>query len=173
MLKNLAAKNGLRPSSIFARGNAEVLINLMVVAAAVIFILWQGPGFALRVGQLFAIFAILAVSLNLVIGYSGLLSIAHVAFFGIGAYTVAVMTTNPAYEQLQGHVPHFAWPFFAALPLAMVLAGVVALFVGGVLSRFRDDLFVLVSFGFAIIVHRVFLFWLPVTRGPFGIHAIA
>ena len=55
----------------------------------------------------------------------------------------------------------------------MALAGLVALFVGGVLTRFRDDIFVLVSFGFAVIAHRVFLFWLPVTRGAFGIHQIA
>ncbi len=152
--------------------NLELLINLLVIAAALAFMLYQGQGFAVRIVQLFAIFAILAVSLNLVIGYTGLLSIAHVAFFGIGAYTVAVLTTNPAYEQVPGHIRYFDWTFFAALPVGMAIAGVVALFVGGVLSRFRDDLFVLVSVGFAVIVHRVFLFWQPVTRGAFGIHEI-
>ena len=180
MLKNLPVGGDLwkpllntRALSTYIRGNPELWINVFVIAGAVTFMLWQGTGFATRIGQLFAIFAILAVSLNLVIGYTGLLSIAHVAFFGIGAYTVAVLTTTPAYEQLPEHLPHFVWPFFPALFVAMALAGVVALFVGGVLSRFRDDLFVLVSFGFAVIIHRVFLFWLPVTRGAFGIHAIA
>jgi branched-chain amino acid transport system permease protein len=153
--------------------NLELLINLFVIAAALIFMIYQGPGFAIRIAQLFAIFAILVVSLNLVIGYTGLLSLAHVAFFGIGAYAVAVLTTNPAYEQVPGHIRYFDWTFFAALPVGMVIAGVVALFVGGVLSRFRDDMFVLVSVGFAVIAHRVFLFWQPVTRGPFGIHDIA
>ena len=153
--------------------NLELLINLFVIAAALIFMIYQGPGFAIRIAQLFAIFAILVVSLNLLIGYTGLLSLAHVAFFGIGAYAVAVLTTNPAYEQVPGHIRYFDWTFFAALPVGMVIAGVVALFVGGVLSRFRDDMFVLVSVGFAVIAHRVFLFWQPVTRGPFGIHDIA
>ncbi len=152
--------------------NVELLINILVIGAALAFMLFQGAGFAIRITQLFAIFAILAVSLNLVLGYTGLLSIAHVAFFGIGAYTVAVLTTSPAYEQVPGHIPHFEWTFFAALPVGMAIAGVVALFVGSVLSRFRDDLFVLVSVGFAVIAHRVFLFWQPVTRGAFGIHAI-
>ena len=154
-------------------GNIELLINLIVVVATIVFILSQGPGFGIRIAQLFAIFAILAVSLNLLIGYTGLLSLAHVAFFGMGAYSVAILTTSAAYEQVPGHIPHFGLSFFAALFVGMAVAGVVALFVGGVLSRFRDDIFVLVSVGFAVISHRIFLFWQPVTRGPFGIHAIA
>ena len=180
MLDGLKANNTLRllaAAPIRARArlgnNLELLINLLVIAAAMTFMLYQGPGFAIRIAQLFAIFAILVVSLNLIIGYTGLLSIAHVAFFGIGAYTVAVLTTSPAYEQVPGHIRQFGWTFFAALPVGMVIAGAVALFVGGVLSRFRDDMFVLVSVGFAVIAHRVFLFWQPVTRGAFGIHEIA
>ncbi|HIB12390.1 MAG TPA: branched-chain amino acid ABC transporter permease, partial [Dehalococcoidia bacterium] len=153
--------------------NLELVINIIVVVATLVFILSQGPGFGIRVAQLFAIFAILAVSLNLVLGYTGLLSLAHIAFFGVGAYSVAVLTTNPAYEQVAGHVPHFGLSFFAALFVGMGITGVVALFIGGILSRFRDDIFVLVSVGFAVISHRIFLFWQPVTRGPFGIHAIA
>lgn len=154
-------------------GNLELVINIIVVTATIVFILSQGSGFGIRIAQLFAIFAILAVSLNLVIGYTGLLSLAHVAFFGVGAYTVAVLTTDPAYEQVAGHIRHFGFSFFAALFVGMGITGVVALFVGLVLSRFRDDIFVLVSVGFAVISHRIFLFWQPVTRGPFGIHAIA
>ena len=180
MLDGLKANNPLRLFSAFparARArlgnNLELLINVLVITAALIFMLYQGPGFAVRIAQLFAIFAILVVSLNLVIGFTGLLSVAHVAFFGIGAYSVAVLTTNPEFEQVPGHIRYFDWTFFAALPVGMLIAGVVALFVGGVLSRFRDDLFVLVSVGFAVIAHRVFLFWQPVTRGAFGIHDIS
>ena len=61
--------------------NVELLVNILVIGAALAFMLFQGAGFAIRITQLFAIFAILAVSLNLVLGYTGLLSIAHVAFF--------------------------------------------------------------------------------------------
>ena len=152
----------------------ETGVIVFVAAIAVAFMITQGPGFAVRLAQVFGIWAILAVSLNLLIGYTGLLSVAHVGFFGVGAYTVAALTTNPAYEQLRAEVmPVLALPFFVALPIGMVLAGLVALFVGSVLARFRTDIFVLVSFSFAIIAHSVFLNWRPVTRGPFGIHEIA
>ena len=54
----------------------------------------------------------------------------------------------------------------------MALAGLAAILVGVVLNRFRDDIFVLVSFGFAIISFNVFLNWRGLTRGAFGIHDI-
>ena len=93
--------------------------------------LWQGVGFAITVGTVFAIWAILAVSLNLVVGFTGLLSIGHIGFFGIGAYAVAILTSVADYELGRtGAIPTFGWPFFAALPVGMALAGLVAVAVG-------------------------------------------
>ena len=152
----------------------RAVANLLVIGWAVAFMLWQGAGFAIAIGTVFVIWAILSVSLNLVLGYAGLLSVGHIGFFGIGAYTMAILTSNPAYEQLRSEtIPTFAWPFFAALPLCALLAGVVAIIVGVVFNRFRDDMFVLVSFGFTIIAFNVFLNWRAVTRGAFGIHEVA
>ena len=157
-----------------ARSNIEVWANIIVIVWAVGFMIWQGTGFAMTIGTVFAIWAILAVSLNLVVGFAGLLSVAHIGFFGIGAYTVAIFTSDASYEQLRTEtIPTFGWPFFAALPIAVVIAGVVAIIVGAVFNRFRDDIFVLVSFGFAIIAFNVFLNLRPVTRGAFGIHEVA
>ena len=157
-----------------ARGNIELWANLFVIGWAVAFMLWQGAGFAVIVLTVFAIWAILAVSLNLVVGFTGLLSVGHIGFFGLGAYTMAILTSDPAYEQLRTEaIPTFGWPFFAALPVCMILAGLTALLVGVVFNRFRDDIFVLVSFGFAIIAFNVFLNLRSVTRGAFGIHEIA
>ena len=136
--------------------------------------LWQGVGFAVTLATVFAIWAILAVSLNLVVGFTGLLSVGHMGFFGIGAYTTAILTSTQAYDQLRtAAIPTFGWPFFAALPVSVVLAGLIAIAVGAVLNRFRDDIFVLVSFGFAIITYNIFLNWRELTRGAFGIHQIA
>ncbi len=158
----------------FVRGNLELWVNLLVISWAAGFMLWQGMGFAITLATVFAIWAILAVSLNLVVGFTGLLSVGHVGFFGIGAYATAILTSSAGCEQLRTEaVPTFGWPFFAALPVSMVLAGVVAIVVGVVFNRFRDDIFVLVSFGFAIIAYNVFLNWRGVTRGVFGIHEIA
>ena len=157
-----------------ARGNIELWASLFIIGWAIAFMFWQGVGFAIIIGTVFAIWAILSVSLNLIVGYTGLLSVGHVGFFGIGAYTMAVLTSNPAYEQLRTEaIPTFGWPFFAVLPICAVLAGLAAILVGVVFNRFRDDIFVLASFGFAIISFNVFLNLRPVTRGAFGIHEIA
>ena len=156
------------------KGNIELWANLLIIGWAVGFMLWQGTGFAINVATVFAIWAILAVSLNLVIGFTGLLSIGHVGFFGVGAYAVAILTSETDYGELRTEtIPTFDWPFFAALPVAMVAAGLVAVVVGVVFNRFRDDMYVLVSFGFAIIAYNVFLNLQGVTRGAFGIHDIA
>ena len=157
-----------------SKGNIQLWANLFVIGWAALFMLWQGAGFAITVVTVFAIWAMLAVSLNLVVGYAGLLSVGHIGFFGIGAYSMAVLSSNPAYEQLRTEaLTTFAWPFFAALPVSILLAGVVAVAVGVVFNRFRDDIYVLVSFGFAIIAFNVFLNARGVTRGAFGIHEIA
>ncbi len=157
-----------------ARGNLELWANLVVITWAVVFAIWQGSGFAITLGTVFAIWAILAVSLNLVVGFTGLLSVGHIGFFGIGAYAVAILTSNAQYEQLRTEaIPTFGWPFFAALPVGIVLAGLTAIAVGIVFNRFRDDIFVLVSFGFAVICFNVFLNSRALTRGAFGIHEIA
>jgi branched-chain amino acid transport system permease protein len=158
----------------FTRSNIELWVNLFVISWAVAFTLWQGLGFAITVGTVFAIWAILSVSLNLVVGFTGLLSIGHIGFFGIGAYAMAILTSDAAYEQLRTEaIPTLGWPFFAALPVSVVLAGLVAVVVGVVFNRFRDDIYVLVSFGFAIISFNVFLNWRGLTRGAFGIHEIS
>jgi branched-chain amino acid transport system permease protein len=148
--------------------------NLFIISWAVAFTLWQGVGFAATVGTVFAIWAILSVSLNLVVGFTGLLSVGHIGFFGIGAYAMAILTSDAPYEQLRTEaIPTLGWPFFAALPVSVALAGLVAVVVGVVFNRFRDDIYVLVSFGFAIIAFNVFLNWRGLTRGAFGIHEIA
>ncbi len=157
-----------------AGGNVELWANLIVLAWVIGFVIWQGVGFAITIGTVFAIWAILTVSLNLVVGFTGLLSVGHIGFFGIGAYTVAILTSHADYEQLRTEaIPTIEWPFFAALPIGVALAGIIALAVGTVFNRFRDDVFVLVSFGFAIISFNIFLNWRAVTRGAFGIHEIS
>ncbi|MCY4625134.1 MAG: branched-chain amino acid ABC transporter permease [Chloroflexi bacterium] len=157
-----------------ANGNVELWANIIVLVWVVAFVLWQGVGFAITIGTVFAIWAILAVSLNLVIGFTGLLSVGHIGFFGIGAYSVAILTSTTDYSLLRTEgIPTYELPFFAALPVGIALAGVTALVVGVVFNRFRDDVFVLVSFGFAIISFNLFLNARAVTRGAFGIHDIA
>ncbi len=159
----------------FLKENFEMVITLVIIGGAITFMLSQGVRFTIVTGTIIGIFAILGIGLNLVIGYTGLLSVAHIGFFGIGAYVIAILTTNPNIEPPKSInvIPSIGLSWFAALPVAIILTGIVALLAGFVLNRFRDDIFTLISFGFAVIALGVFRNWLPVTRGPFGIREIA
>ena len=154
-------------------GGVELAANVLVFGWAIGFMVWKGSGFAITVGTVFAIWAILAVSLNLIVGFTGLLSVGHIGFFGVGAYAMAILTSDATYDSARtDSIPTHGWPFLAALPVSVVSAGLVAVVVGVVFNRFRDDIFVLVSFGFAIISFNTFLNLDGVTRGAFGIHQI-
>lgn len=116
--------------------------------------------YLIHLGVLIAIYAILGISLNLVVGYTGLLSVTHAAFFGIGAYATAILTTA------------FEMNFFVTVVAGIVLTGFVSLLIGLVMSRFNDDYYALASFGFNVIVYSIFLNWQSLTRGPLGIPGI-
>ncbi len=156
------------------RGAAITVVLAVIAVAWMVF--GKSPQFAIQIGIVSGIFAILSVSLNLVVGYTGLLSIAHVGFYGLGAYVVAIFTHNPPFGQTRvvggNEFPITAWNFFAALPLAIGVAGVVALVLGIVFSKFRDDFYALATLGFAVIAHRVFLSARYFTRGTLGVNWI-
>ena len=107
-----------------------------------------------------SIYAILALSLNLVVGYTGILSVTHAAFFGTGAYTTAILLTR------------YDLNFFLALCIGVVLTGLLSLLIGAVLSKFRGDFVALGSVGFNMIVWSVMLNSEELTRGPLGIPGI-
>jgi branched-chain amino acid transport system permease protein len=107
-----------------------------------------------------SIYSILAMSLNLVVGYTGLLSVTQAAFYGIGAYATAILMTTLGVN------------FFVAAIIGMALSAIIAIAIGLVLSKFDDDYYALVSLGFNIIVFSIFLNWDGLTRGPLGIPGI-
>jgi branched-chain amino acid transport system permease protein len=116
--------------------------------------------YLIHLATLFSIFAVLAVSLQLVVGYTGLLSVTHAAFYGIGAYAVGLLLTV------------FGVNFFLATIAGIAFSMLAALVIGLVLSKFRGDYYALASIGFNVIVFAVFLNWQEVTRGPLGIPGI-
>lgn len=116
--------------------------------------------YLIHIAILFFIYAILGVSLNLIIGYAGLLSVAHAAFYGIGAYVTAITLTQ------------YGLNFFVSVLLGIALSGIVSLLIGMIFSRFRDDYYALASFGFNVIIFSIFLNWEDVTKGPLGIPGI-
>lgn len=117
--------------------------------------------YIIHLAILFFIYAILGISLNLVVGYAGLLSITHAAFFGIGAYATAILLTNGGLG------------FFVSLVLGIVVAIIASFLIGIVLSKFSGDYYALGSLGLNTIVFAIFLNWNSLTRGPLGIPGIS
>jgi len=102
----------------------------------------------------------LAASLNLIAGYTGILSIGHSAFYGVGAYTAALLSL------------HLQTPFLVNLVCAALTCAALGLLVGGPTLRLRGDDFVVASFAFQIIIFNILNNWLIVTGGPMGLPGI-
>jgi ABC-type branched-subunit amino acid transport system permease subunit len=107
-----------------------------------------------------ALFAALALSYDLVVGHVGSLSLAHPAFFGIGAYTAAILATTAG------------WPFVAGLAAAVLAAAVVAALVGVPLFRLTEHAFAVGTLGLGLVAWIVANNWVEVTRGPLCITGI-
>ncbi len=117
--------------------------------------------YLIHLAILFAIYAILGITLNLVVGYTGLLSVAHAAFYGIGAYATALLLTQSGVG------------FFMSVILGIIITAAISFLIGIILSKFKDDYYALASFGFNIIIFSTFLNWQSLTRGPLGIPGIS
>ena len=116
--------------------------------------------YIINLGILFCIYSVLALSLNMVVGMSGLLSLAQAAFYGIGAYATALGMTK------------LGLGFFTTILLGMLINSVIAYIVGKILSRFQGDYYAIVSAGLSIIVFSVLLNWKELTNGPLGVFGI-
>lgn len=107
-----------------------------------------------------ALFAALALSYDLVVGHVGSLSLAHPAFFGVGAYTAAILSTRGG------------WPFVADVAAAVVLAGAVAAVAGVPLFRLVEHSFAVGTLAFAVVAWIAATNWVEVTRGPLCITGV-
>jgi len=112
------------------------------------------------------IFAILTASYNLLIGYTGLFSIAHAAFYGLGAYAMALTTT--------GHNPLFpaVWPIWAGMLFAVAVSAALGVVIALPALRVNSDYLVVLSFGFQMAVVGVFMNWIAVTGGEGGVTGV-
>ncbi len=116
--------------------------------------------YLLHILILINIYVILAASLNLIAGYTGLLSICQAAFCGVGAYTAALMSLK------------VGSPFLVNLVLATIISGALGTLVGFPSLRIRDDYFVIATFAFQVIAFSVMNNWVTFTGGPMGLPGI-
>lgn len=106
-----------------------------------------------------AIYGILAIGLNLVMGVTGLFNIGHAAFYGIGAYTSALLAKAGV-------------PWFFAMLAGVLLSGLIAWVIGLPTLRLVGDYLAVVTLGLGEIARAVFKNWISVTRGPMGLPGI-
>jgi branched-chain amino acid transport system permease protein len=108
---------------------------------------------------LICIYLILSISLQLSVGFTGLLNLGHIAFYAIGAYTSALLALN-------------GFPFW----FCFLSAGILAMIFGFLLSlptnKLKGDYLALATMGFSFVVYAVLLNWTSLTRGPLGLPGI-
>lgn len=135
--------------------------------------LWLHDFYLLHILITTGIFTIAAMSLNLLLGYTGQLSLGHVAFFGIGAYTSALVSlgfrVHILPDVIVGLAPKPAW--FAMLS-AIVVTGLTGYAIGKLSFRVRGAYFVIVSISFAEVVRLVAVNWDELTQGPMALNNI-
>jgi branched-chain amino acid transport system permease protein len=132
----------------------------LILAIPLFFALpWLGIGaYWNGVLNMVGLYAILALSLNVILGHAGMFHMGHAAFFAIGSYAAAILNTR------------YGWPIFATLPVAGAAAGLAAILVAAPIIHLRGDYLLMVTIGIVEIV-RIALVndVLGLTGGPNGI----
>lgn len=148
----LAGRGGARPH----------LLGLLALAVVVLALplLFPKNYFVTVVGVTVGFHAILAVSLNLLIGYAGQISLGHAAFFGLGAYSSAVLTAR------------YGWNAWLAMFAGLALVFLVASLIARPILRLKGHYLAMATLGFGIIVHIVMVQAVTLTGGPDGLAGI-
>jgi branched-chain amino acid transport system permease protein len=131
-----------------------VLLALLVVYPFVV------PPYLLSLLTEVFIYGIFAMSLDLILGYTGLVSFGHAAFFGVGAYAAGIAAVRLS--------PHMG----LTLPLALVAAALAALVIGYLSIRASGIYFLMLTLAFAQVLYAVAFKWTPVTGGSNGLSGI-
>jgi branched-chain amino acid transport system permease protein len=135
--------------------------------------LWMTNQYVLHVLIVTGIFIVAAISLNLLLGYAGQLSLGHVAFFGIGAYAAALVSLGFSAQVAPGVVAALdPKPVWCGMLAAVVVAGAFGWFIGKLSFRVRGAYFVIVSISFAEVMRLVAVNWVELTQGPMALNNI-
>jgi branched-chain amino acid transport system permease protein len=122
----------------------------------------------------FAMYALIAIGLNVVVGQAGLLDLGYVGFYAVGAYVVGLLTSPDSPWNHSGHgVLHSGWAWLACLPLAAAVTAVFGLILGAPTLRLRGDYLAIVTLGFGEIVRLLAENLGDVTNGSLGLSHIA
>ncbi len=133
---------------------------LLLAAAVLLPMSPFGDQKTMDLGVLILTYVMLGWGLNIVVGLAGLLDLGYVAFYAVGAYTYALLSTQHGLG------------FWAVLPVAGMLAALFGVLLGFPVLRLRGDYLAIVTLGFGEIIRLVLLNWVDLTNGPAGIGSI-
>jgi branched-chain amino acid transport system permease protein len=136
-----------------------ILLGIAVLVLSIPKLL-GGNDYLIQIATMMALYVALASSLNLIIGFTGMYSLGHGAFYGIGAYTSAILSID------------LGWPFWVTMPLGGLLTAMVGAFLGMATLRLRQTFLVFGTLAFGEIVRILIMNWPSLTRGPMGIPGI-
>lgn len=136
-----------------------LLIALLVVAA--LFPIVSDDTYLRDIFAYIALYTMLGMGMNIVVGYAGLLDLGYIAFYGISAYTIAAFTSEFSIA-----------PFWLAFPVAVALTSLFGILLGTPTLRLRPDYLAMVTLGFGEITRLAFLNLDDITGGPSGLTGI-
>jgi len=179
-IQSIEPSTTLIPEKNTTKTLAVGVVTAIVVAAVPFVVGAAGGNYWVRVLDFAMLYVMLALGLNVVVGFAGLLDLGYIAFYAVGAYVAALLTSPHLTTQ-------FAWianmfpgglhtPYWIVVPCAMALAAIAGLLLGAPTLRLRGDYLAIVTLGFGEIV-RIFMNNLDrpvnITNGPQGITGIA
>jgi branched-chain amino acid transport system permease protein len=152
-------------------------MKAVAVSTGILFLasipLWLDNNYVLHILVITGIFIVAAMSLNLLLGYAGQLSLGHVAFFGIGAYASALVSLGFKVSFFSGiSFSLNPKPVWLAMLAGILAAGACGWFIGRVAFKVRGAYFVIVSISFAEVVRLVAVNWVELTQGPMALNNI-
>ena len=164
------------------RFNTSTLLSILVMLLGGL-LLWHADAFLgdyqIYIIKLIFINAILALSLNLIYGFTGMFSLGHAGFMAIGAYVAALCVLTPEQKEmmwiLEPIMPPFDQlftPFWLAVLAGGLVSAVVALFIALPVLRLGDDYLGIATLGFAEIIRVLLTNMTPITNGALGIKGI-
>lgn len=157
--KLLALHTKIRATVLLSEKSAPIIRPLLLILLIVIPFITTD--YYIDVAVLAGIYIILALGLNIVVGFAGLLNLGFVAFYAIGAYTYAILNTR------------FGFDFWSALPFSVGLTTFAGFFLAIPALRLRGDYLAIITLGFGEIIRLILNNWDSVTMGPNGISGIA
>ncbi len=160
----------------------NLILNCLAVEGLGAFIWWAQDnldGYQIQVLNLIAVNAILALSLNLIYGFTGMFSLGHAGFMAIGAYVCALLILTPAQKETMWILEPLVWPlsviqspFFVAVLLGGLIAALCGLIIAIPVLRLGGDYLGIATLGFAEIIRVVLTNLSFITNGALGIKGI-